>query len=117
MRSQKELQNRLEECKKSLNNAEVEDFHRGRINALEKIIEKSDEDYAVRLLRRSNNMTEFYDQMALLFGRLQNIGVEMTKSSAYHDGVIIECAFALNADLDLKSDQQEATFNDRSVSI
>ena len=119
MRSQEDLQERLESCKKKLESGEanIEEFYEGRIRALEKILDSMDEDTTLQMLRKSNNMVEVYDQMALMFGRFMDMGESMTRQSAFHDGVIIECSNALDADLDLQSKNNTAQFNGRSEAI
>lgn len=117
MRSKQKLRSRLEDCKRKMNSANVEEFYEGRVNTLEKILDNYEKDYVTRLLKKSNNTIDFYDQMALMFGRFMGIGEDMTRKSAYNDGVIIECAYALDADLDLQSENQTAKIDGETVSI
>lgn len=119
MRSQSELQERLENCREKLENGEVEveEFYEGRIQALEKIRDSMNEDVTLQMLRKSNNMVEMYDQFALMFGKFADMGESMTRQSAFHDGIIIECSNALKADLDLQSEKNTARFDGRTETI
>lgn len=119
MRSQDALQERLESCKEKLENGEVEieEFYEGRIRALEKILDSMDESTAVRMLRKSNNMVEMYDQFALMLGSFADMGQAMTRQSAFHDGIIIECSNALEAELDLQSEKNTVHFDGRTEAI
>lgn len=117
MRSKQELQSRLEDCKRKMNSANVEEFYQGRVSTLEKILDNYEKDYVIRLLKKSNNTIDFYDQMAMMFGSFSGIGKDMTKKSAYNDGVVIECAYALDADLDLQSEEQSARIDGETIAI